>query len=147
MNTSCKTKPYRAPWSGICKVAAALMLVASLCVLAADTVQAQQIPRRLNSLQLIRPIAPTPVPPVERLRQDIVRAIDPKTGTIDASQIVGPIPRGRPWLNPDLGSAGTGSQIVGPIPPGRPGLYPDVGSPGSGSQLPGAIPKGRNSRR
>jgi hypothetical protein len=146
MNIFRNTKQNPAAWAGTFRVVGCAVLVVCLGVMAAETAQAQQIPRRLDTLQLIRPIAPTPVPPVERLRQDIIRAIDPKTGTIDASQIVGPIPRGRPWLNPDSGSAGTASQIVGPIPRGRPGLYPDVGSTVSSSQLPGPIPKGRKPR-
>ena len=127
-----------------CKVVALAIFLVCLCTMVVDTSQAQQIPRRLNTLQLIKPMTPPPVPPVERLRRDIIRAINPSTGTIDPSQIIGPIPRGRPWLDPASATAGTGSQIGGRIPPGRPGLYPQLGTSGEGSQVKGRIPSGRN---
>jgi hypothetical protein len=91
------------------------VLALFLCTLAADTSQAQQIPRRLDTLQLVRPIAPAPVAPVERLREDIIRSVDPRTGRIDVQQLR------RPQQFPSSQPIITGGSA---IPKPAPGQFP-----------------------
>jgi hypothetical protein len=117
MTTSWNTTRNTSLSAALFRVVGLAAVALCLCTLAADMSHAQQIPRRLDTLQLIRPIAPAPVPPVERLRQDIVRAINPRTGTIDVRELASPARPSRPGS----GSAVGFGQISLPAAPSRPG--------------------------
>jgi hypothetical protein len=82
-----------------------------LCVAMAETADAQGIPRRSQVLQTYRPVADPPVSQVERLREDIIQATNPVTGTVNVRELRGPDLRGRP------GSPYTGPQgaVSGPV--------------------------------
>ncbi len=122
-----------------CRVMGLAVMAFCLGALSTDNSQAQQIPRRLNSLQLVRPIAPAPVPPVERLRQEIIRAVDPRTGKIDVRQLRRPqqfpssqptaiggtvVPLSAPKLFPSTQVPVTGGTV---IPKTKPGDFPTAG--------------------
>jgi hypothetical protein len=88
-----------------------LGLVVLFLLAYADTSPAQVIPGRLNMLQQYRQVAPAPVPQVERLRQDIVRAVDPATGTVDVRKL------SRPFLTEIQGPTNVPWRVVEPGKP------------------------------
>ncbi|MBI5571068.1 MAG: hypothetical protein HY914_14080 [Desulfomonile tiedjei] len=98
-------------------VVKALGLVVLFTLVCVDLSPAQVIPGRLNVLQQYRPVAPPPVPPVERLRRDIIRSVDPETGTIDVRGLAAPAPPSRPGPGAAVGF----EQINQPPAPSRTG--------------------------
>lgn len=143
MNILKKTTENKASVVRALRLLGAAALVFALIIMAVDTAQAQQIPRRLDSLQLIKPIAPPPVPPVERLRQDIIGAVNPRTGTVDVRKLYTSPSRPGPGVSVGSGPAGiftspsrpdpgqsVGSQPGGLLtPPSRSGRGASVNSP------------------
>jgi hypothetical protein len=104
-------------WRCLMHVAKALVFLVLALLIYADFGSAQVVPGRLNMLQDIRPVSPPPVPQVERLRQDIIRAVNPRTGTIDVRRLAAPALPSRPGPGSTVGF----EQVPILSPPSRPG--------------------------
>lgn len=110
-------------------------------LLSGDIASAQANPGRLNTLQYTKPVAPDPVPRVERLRQDIIRAIDPRFGTIDVKKLAAPALPSRPGPGTAVGF----EQTPNLAQPSRPGGGTSVGFEQVGSR-PGPSREGHGSQ-
>ncbi len=104
-------------WRCLTDLAKALVFLLLVLLIYADFGSAQVVPGRLNMLQDIRPVSPPPVPQVERLRQDIIRSVNPRTGTIDVRRLAAPAPPSRPGPGSTVGF----EQVPILSPPSRPG--------------------------
>jgi hypothetical protein len=125
MATPCSTGSSSGFVSTMLRIARCLIPLLLLCGFTGHAVEAQQTPRRMDMLQLVRPVSPKPVSQVERLRQDIIQAINPRTGKIDPRVLdksPGPSLKGPGW---SMGGAVL-DKSPGPTLPG-PGWSPGGG--------------------
>lgn len=113
---------------------AVVAMVLVLMTLAPSTVFAQQIPPRIYQLQEYRQIVPTPPSNADRVRGDIIKATNPRTGKVNVRALAAPevawpslatVPGGRvhqlkrptsAWESLGTVSGGQGYQLNKPAP-------------------------------
>jgi hypothetical protein len=77
-------------WRSFAVITIAACLLASFLV---ETACAQAIPRRIEQLQTYRgQITPPPLSPADQLRQDIIQATNPQSGTVNVGILSKPRP-------------------------------------------------------